>query len=85
MRLRCMNLLICTLPDCCTRATKDIGRAGVSSYWEMAPPSAVGLDSVLLAKSTEDINAGRWSNIHAFLVLRHGKLVHEAYFSGRSR
>jgi CubicO group peptidase (beta-lactamase class C family) len=41
------------------------------------------LDSALLAKSAEDIRAGRWGTIHAFLVFRSGRLAHEAYFAGQ--
>jgi len=83
-RLRCATILICILLAGSNAPAQDEDAITARSDWEVVLPSAVGLDGTLLAKSTEDILAGRRGNIHAFLVLRHGKLAHEAYFAGRS-
>jgi CubicO group peptidase (beta-lactamase class C family) len=50
--------------------------------WETATPEAVGLDGAKLAALTADMLAGKYSNIHSLLVVRHGKLALEQYFSG---
>ena len=47
-----------------------------------ASPESVGIDGASIAKLTDDIRAGKYSNIHSLLVLRSGKLVAEAYFQG---
>lgn len=47
-----------------------------------ASAESVGIDGGAIAKLTEDIRAGKYSNIHSLLVLRSGKLVAEAYFRG---
>jgi CubicO group peptidase (beta-lactamase class C family) len=45
-------------------------------------PESVGIDSAAVTKLTEDIRAGKYSNIHSLLVLRSGKLAVEEYFHG---
>lgn len=47
-----------------------------------ATPAEAGLDASLLTSLANDIRAGRFSNIHSLLVVRHGKLAFEAYFTG---
>jgi CubicO group peptidase (beta-lactamase class C family) len=60
------------------------GSAQVAARDELPKASAesVGIDAAAIAKLTEDIRAGKYSNIHSLLVLRSGKLVAEAYFQG---
>lgn len=41
-----------------------------------------GLDQAALANLAREIRAGRYSNIHALIVLRHGRIAYEQYFTG---
>lgn len=57
--------------------------------WETASPEDVGFDGAVLCKITQELAAqGRTAarpdrrNVHAVLVVRHGKLVFEAYAAG---
>src|SRR5262245_31793394 len=57
--------------------------------WETAAPEDVGLDAAVLCKITQELAvqgqvAARpdRKNVHAVLVVRHGKLVFEAYAAG---
>ncbi len=49
---------------------------------EQVPAESVGIDGAAIAKLTEDIRAGKHSNIHSLLVMRSGKLAVEEYFQG---
>ncbi|HEX2476649.1 MAG TPA: serine hydrolase [Lacipirellulaceae bacterium] len=59
--------------------------------WETASPEDVGFDAAVLCKITQELAAqGPFSaarpnrrNVHAVLVVRHGKLVFEAYAAGK--
>jgi CubicO group peptidase (beta-lactamase class C family) len=58
--------------------------------WETASPEDVGIDAAVLCKITQELAAqGRTAegpdrrNVHAVLVVRHGKLVFEAYAAGK--
>ena len=61
-----------------------VATAQVAARDELLTASAesVGIDGAAIAKLTENIRAGKYSNIHSLLVLRSGKLVAEAYFQG---
>lgn len=48
--------------------------------WEVAAPETVGLDVNHLGRLYE--KASKLTYLHSFLVVRHGKLVAEAYFQG---
>ena len=57
--------------------------------WETASPEDVGFDAAVLCKITQELAAqGRVAarpdrrNVHAVLVVRHGKLVFETYAAG---
>ena len=63
-----------TNPACGTPAALDDG-------WTIASPEAVGLDGARLcgiAVRLKEIEA----DVHAVVIVRHGKLVFEQYFSG---
>lgn len=45
-------------------------------------PDDVGLDGAALTRLTAEIRGGSYGNIHSLLVVRHGRLAHEAYFVG---
>jgi len=55
--------------------------------WETASPEDVGFDAAVLCKITQELAAqGRAAarpNVHTVLVVRHGKLVFEAYAAGK--
>src|ERR1044071_9703344 len=58
--------------------------------WETASPEDVGLDAAVLCKITQELAAQGGTparpdrrNVHAVLVVRHGKLVFEAYAAGQ--
>lgn len=50
--------------------------------WETAPPSAVGIDEVALARA--DAMADAIPRLRSLLVVRRGRLVHERYWGGRN-
>jgi CubicO group peptidase (beta-lactamase class C family) len=60
----------CGLPD----ATTD--------QWSVAAPESVGLASAPLCSMVKWLDGSKESNVHAVLVVRHGILVFEHYFSG---
>jgi len=59
--------------------------------WETASPEDVGIDAAVLCKITQELAAQRNQaaalpdrrNVHAVLVVRHGKLVFETYAAGK--
>ncbi|HEY8131092.1 MAG TPA: serine hydrolase, partial [Thermoanaerobaculia bacterium] len=60
--------------------------------WETASPEEVGLDAAVLCKITQELAVqGRVAarpdrrNVHAVLVVRHGKLVFETYAAGEDK
>lgn len=60
--------------------------------WETASPGDVGFDAAVLCKITQELAVqGRVAarpdrrNVHAVLVVRHGKLVFEAYAAGEDQ
>jgi CubicO group peptidase (beta-lactamase class C family) len=53
-----------------------------SDQWPVAAPESVGLTSATLCPMVEWISRSKESNVHAVLVVRHGTLVFEQYFSG---
>jgi len=50
--------------------------------WQTAAPGEVGLDEQLLNEAVERINSGDYTNVHAILIIKDGKLVFEEYFRG---
>jgi len=53
--------------------------------WKVATPESQGLDGSVIAAYSNLAANGRFGNMHSLLVIRHGYLVHEAYFQGFSR
>ncbi len=45
----------------------------------------VGLDPAMLQQMEDSIEAGRYSNIHSVLILRHNRLVYEKYWPGHDQ
>jgi CubicO group peptidase (beta-lactamase class C family) len=50
--------------------------------WPVASPDAVGFDAATLCGVGPRFKAWTEADIHSVLVVRHGKLVYEQYFSG---
>jgi hypothetical protein len=50
--------------------------------WEVAAPEAQGLDPAVLCAIGPRFEAWHEANAHAVLVVRHGVLVYEHYFTG---
>ena len=63
-----------TGPACGTPATLDDG-------WTVATPESVGLDSARLCGIAARLKETE-ANVHAVVIVRHGKLVFEQYFAG---
>ena len=55
---------------------------GSTQEWPAAAPEIVGLASATLCPMLQWLNVAKESNVHAMLVVRHGKLVFEHYLSG---
>jgi len=64
-----------SLADCGAPAAANDG-------WQVAAPDAVGLDPATLCGMGPRFKAWTAANIHAVLLIRHGKLVYEQYFAG---
>ena len=62
-------------PDCGTPAALADG-------WDVADPDAVGLDRATLCGIGPRFQGWTEANVHSVLVVRHGKLVYERYFTG---
>jgi len=63
-----------TSPACGTPATLNDG-------WTIATPESVGLDSARLCAIAARLKETE-ANVHAVVIVRHGKLVFEQYFPG---
>ena len=64
----------------CAQGVQAPTHAGVT--WKLAAPESVGIDGDQLDALAAEIEAGDYPGIHSLLVIRHGKLAYEAYFSG---
>jgi CubicO group peptidase (beta-lactamase class C family) len=50
--------------------------------WSAAKPESVGLSSSVLCSMVPRLEASKDDDVHAVLVIRHGRLVFEQYFTG---
>jgi CubicO group peptidase (beta-lactamase class C family) len=55
--------------------------SGIDS-WQIASPASVGLSKSVLCPMVKWLAESKRDNVHAVLVVRHGKLVFEQYFTG---
>src|SRR4051794_31148358 len=53
--------------------------------WQVTAPDAVGLNATILCGIGPRFTARKEADIHAVLVVRHGKLVYEHYFAGEDQ
>lgn len=51
--------------------------------WQIATPNEMGVDAARLCSLNEWLARSTMVNVHAVLVARRGKLLYEAYFTGR--
>jgi CubicO group peptidase (beta-lactamase class C family) len=58
--------------------TPSVGKDG----WRVAQPETVGINSATLCSMDKWLQESKETNVHALLVVRHGQLVFEQYFSG---
>lgn len=56
--------------------------ADLKDGWTVAAPESQGLDPALLCSIGTRFMAWKEANAHSVLVLRHGRLVYEKYFTG---
>jgi CubicO group peptidase (beta-lactamase class C family) len=75
----------------CKRATVVVPRAdpnacgepiGSIDSWPVATPESVGLSRPALCPMVKWLAESTLDNVHAVLIVRHGKLVFEQYFTG---
>jgi CubicO group peptidase (beta-lactamase class C family) len=64
-----------TKPDCDAPGKLDDG-------WTVSRPGEQGLDPSLICSIGSQLDAWKEANVHAVVVVRHGTLVYEAYFTG---
>jgi CubicO group peptidase (beta-lactamase class C family) len=53
----------------------------IDDGWQIAAPEAVGMDGLHLCDIADRLKA-QSANIHAVIIVRHGKLVFEQYYTG---
>jgi CubicO group peptidase (beta-lactamase class C family) len=56
--------------------------AAINDGWDVATPDAAGMDPAVLCRIGPRFQAWTQANVHSVVVVRHGKLVYERYFSG---
>ncbi len=54
----------------------------IDNDWTIQPAESAGMDGAVLAGLKPHFTAWREANLHGALILRHGKLVLEEYFTG---
>jgi len=79
----CFLYFLVTFPNC-GAATIETQPAS-SSDWTVTPGGEVGVDEEMLYKAVQSFPAPEVHGLHSLLVLRHGKLVFEKYWSGFDR
>jgi len=58
------------------------GPTDLKDGWRIATPESVDLSSATLCSMVKSIDESKQNNVHAVLVVRHGQLVFEQYFTG---
>lgn len=70
------------LPSCTLAQTGCGVPAAGADHWPVAAPESLGLASTTLCPLVQRLDAWKEGNVHAVVVVRHGSLVFEHYFSG---
>jgi CubicO group peptidase (beta-lactamase class C family) len=84
MNIRTLGLLLaCAIvPNVAAAQTDCNAPAPGPDRWKVAAPESVGLGSARLCAMVPAVRELTQANVHAVLVVRHGSLVFEQYFSG---
>ena len=85
MRIRVLliSAAIALLPGV-AQAQTSCGTPGPGNdHWPVATAESVGLSSATLCAMVPWLSNWKEANVHSVVVVRHGKLVFEHYFSGR--
>lgn len=81
MRIRPLLLMIALgLGGCASDGA--VAQTSGASDWAFIARADSGIDQSSLEQLSRDIEAGEYSNIHSIVVVRHGALAYEDYFSG---
>lgn len=83
MRTLCTLSFVCIVSSACMAQPRgDVTARPADPDWLPTDPASVGMDGGWLERMTADIQADEWGNVHAVLIARKGRLIHEAYFTG---
>ena len=66
-------------------AKRDSHPTHLDDGWPVASPESRGMDGTLLNGLGQQFEAWPDANLHAVLIVRHGALVYERYFTGEDR
>jgi CubicO group peptidase (beta-lactamase class C family) len=75
-------LLMPLLAPAAVRAADCAAPPALGDGWEVAAPDTAGFDPPTLCGIGPRFAAWKAANVHSVLVIRHGKLVYEHYFTG---
>jgi len=76
-----VSLALMLLPRV-TAAQSCSAPVAADDKWPVATPESVGLSSATLCHLVQWLDGSKQNNVHAVVVVRHGALVFEHYFSG---
>lgn len=80
--LALLALLAFSTPSLAQKAESCGQPAALEDGWTLAPPAALGIDPDKLCGLDAFIAQWPDANIHAVVVVRHGKLAYERYYGG---
>ncbi|MCC7408822.1 MAG: serine hydrolase [Phycisphaeraceae bacterium] len=76
-----LGLLLCLITGGCIGQGRTMNTP--DQPWPLSTPEQEGIDPEPIAEMIRMIRDQRYSNIHSFLMARHGRLVCEEYFPGQ--
>jgi CubicO group peptidase (beta-lactamase class C family) len=77
-----LSVAIALLPRIATAQDSCGTPSAGSDHWPVANSDSVGISSTTLCPMVKWLNDWKEGNVHSVLVVRHGKLVFEHYFTG---
>jgi len=77
-----LSVAIALLPRIATAQDSCGTPSAGSDHWPVANSDSVGISSTTLCPMVKWLNDWKECNVHSVLVVRHGKLVFEHYFTG---
>jgi len=84
-------ILLILLVSCATTPKADFNSSSPYTYsppenindgFDVGSLDEVNIDPALIEKAVNDINRGKYKEVHSMLIFRDGKLVFEEYFNG---